>query len=74
LSRAAEGSPHEEGNGSEWTVSEDWETTTGLTHDLFHIANAGSDEVTLLRERFKNVPMLIEVIDALLELDQGTSL
>jgi transposase InsO family protein len=74
LSRAAEGTPREEGDGSEWTVSEDWEATTGLTHDLFHVADAGSEEMTALRERFRNVPMLLEVVDALLELDQGTSL
>ena len=74
LSRAAEGTPREEGDSSEWTVSEDWEATTGLTHDLFHVADASSEEVRILRERFQNVPMLLEVIDALLELDQGTSL
>ena len=35
LSRACEGAPHEEGDGSQWMVSEDWEVTTGLTHDIF---------------------------------------
>ena len=74
LSRAAEGTPREEGDGSEWTVSEDWEATAGLTHDLFHVADAGSEEMTALRERFRDVPMLLEVVEALLELDQGTSL
>jgi transposase InsO family protein len=74
LSRSAEGTPREEGDGSEWTVSEDWEVTAGLTHDLFHVAGATSEEMSTLRERFRDVPMLLEVIDALLELDQGTSL
>lgn len=74
LSRAAKGTPREEGNGSEWTVSEDWEATAGLTHGLFHIADINSEEVTTLRERYKNAPVLLEVIDALLELDQGVSL
>jgi hypothetical protein len=55
-------------------VSEDWEATTGLTHDLFHVADASSEEVTSLREQFKNVPMLLKVMNVLLELDQGTSL
>ena len=73
LSRAAEGTPQEEGDGSKWTVSEDWEATAGLTHDLFHIANANSEEVTTLREQFKDMPILLEVIDVLLELDQGTT-
>jgi len=34
LSRATEGMPNEEGDGSEWTVKEDWEAVTGLTHDM----------------------------------------
>jgi hypothetical protein len=37
LSRAAKGAPREEGDGSKWTVSEDWEAMTGLTHDLFQV-------------------------------------
>ena len=74
LSRAAKGTPQEEGDGSKWTVSEDWEETAGLTHDLFHVAGACSEEMSMLREQFQNVPMLLEVIDALLELNQGTSL
>ena len=74
LSRAAEGAPREEGDGSEWTVSEDWEATTGLTHDLFQVSDAGSKEMLVLRKRFQDVPIFLEVIEALLELDQGTSL
>ena len=74
LSRAAKGTPREEGDVSEWTVSKDWEATAGLTHDLFHVADINLGEVTTLREQFKNVPMLLEVIDALLKLDQGVSL
>jgi len=50
LSRAAEGTPREEGDGSEWTVSKDWEATAGLTHDLFHIAGTDSEEMSTLRE------------------------
>lgn len=48
LSRACEGTPHEDGDGSEWTVSEDWETMTGLTHDIFHMSNAHTPEMTRL--------------------------
>ena len=47
---------------------------SSLTHDLFHVANINSGEVMTLREQFKNVPVLLEVINALLELDQGVSL
>jgi len=74
LSRAAKGTPQEEGDSSEWTVSEDWEAIAGLMHDLFHVAGADSEEMSTLHERFRDMPMLLEVIDALLELDQGTSL
>lgn len=71
LSRANEGSPYEEGDGSQWTVSEDWEATTGLTHDIFLITNPASPDATNLRERFKNEPIFLEVVEALFELDQG---
>ena len=74
LSRASEGAAHEEGDGSEWTVSEDWEANTGLTHDIFHTSEAHTPEMSRLRERFKNEPIFAEVIDAILELDQGTNL
>jgi len=74
LSRSGEGTPKEEGDGSEWTVSEDWETSRGLTHDIFHTESASTPEMAELRERFKNEPIFAEVVDALLELDQGKSL
>ena len=73
LSRANEGSPNEAGDGSQWTVSEDWETTTGLTHDIFYTTDPTTPEVTQLRDRFKDEPIFLEVIDALLNLDQGKS-
>jgi RNase H-like domain found in reverse transcriptase len=74
LSRANEGTEHDDADGSSWTVSEDWETNTGLTHDLFQLTDASAPEISSLRERFKNEPIFTEVIDAILELDQGTSL
>ena len=74
LSRASEGAEHEEEDGSEWTVSEDWETNMGLTHDIFHASEACTTEMTKLKECFKNEPIFSEVVDALLELDQGNSL
>ena len=73
LSRANEGLPNEDGDGSEWTVSEDWESTTGLTHDIFYTTDPSTPEVTQLRERFKDESIFLEVIDALLDLDQGKS-
>ena len=74
LSRANEGSEHEKGDGSEWTVSEDWEADTGLTHDIFHLSTAQTPEMAKLRERFKDEPIFAEVIDAILEMDQDTNL
>ena len=76
LSRANEGTEHEEGDGSEWTVSEDWEANTGLTHDIFLLPTtvAETPETTKLRERFKNEPIFAEVIDAILGMDQDTNL
>ena len=73
LSRAHEGTTNEEDDGSEWTVSEDRESRVGLTHDIFHITDT-TPEVATLRERFKNEPIFAEVIDAILEMDQGSSL
>ena len=77
LSRAGEGTENEERDGSEWTVSEDWETNIGLTHDIFQLTETNQiipPEVAKLRERFKDEPIFAEVIDAILELDQGTNL
>lgn len=47
---------------------------TGLTHDIFHISETESPEITNLREHFKNEPIFAEVIDAILGMDQNTSL
>jgi transposase InsO family protein len=74
LSRAHEGTTNEEGDGSEWTVSEDWETRVGLVHDIFQTTKDTTPEVATLRERFKNEPIFAEVIDAILDMDQGSSL
>ena len=71
LSRANEGLPNEDGDGSQWTVSEDWETAVGLTHDIFYTTDPTAPEVVQLRERFKDEPIFLEVIDALLNLDHG---
>ena len=71
LSRACEGAPHKEGDGSQWTVSEDWEATTGLTHDIFLLTDPTLPAISNLRERFKDEPIFLEVVEALLQLDQG---
>ncbi|CAK5275949.1 unnamed protein product [Mycena citricolor] len=85
LSRAAEGTPKTPGNGSESSVSPDWEARTGLTNDLFSINDCRTKELVCevvrvpegtmkLWERFKDEPMYQEVVDALTEMDLGSSL
>uniref|UniRef100_A0A0W0F704 Reverse transcriptase RNase H-like domain-containing protein n=1 Tax=Moniliophthora roreri TaxID=221103 RepID=A0A0W0F704_MONRR len=65
LSRTWDGqSDTKEGDGSEWTVSEDWESEKGLVNDLFQVAME-STPYTMLKERFKKEPMFLEVIAAL---------
>lgn len=82
LSRADEGTPKEVGDGSEWTMSPDWEARAGIVNDLFTVQEAGETYLVMpvpegtmaLRERFKSEPLYLQVIDAILELDFGASL
>jgi hypothetical protein len=74
LSRASEGTEIRIGDGSDWTVSEDWEANAGLIHDIFQLTDASTPEVAQLREQFKSEPIFAEVIDTILELDHGTNL
>ena len=71
LSRANEGLPNEDGDGSQWTVSEDLEAAVGLTHNVFYTTDPTTPEVVQLRDRFKDEPIFLEVIEALLDLDHG---
>ena len=52
-------------------MSEDWEASTGLTHDIFLTTDQTLPEASHLRERFWNKPIFLEVVEALFELDQG---
>jgi transposase InsO family protein len=71
ISRQYSGLPQVAGDGHEWTVSEDWEAASGLSHDLFLVAPVPDHEVLLLR--FKDEPMYLSIIEALLERDHGKS-
>ena len=67
--------PTEPGDGHEWTVSQDWKAHTGLTNDILAIQTAQSESIyDALRTRFKGENVFIEIIDSILELDQGKSL
>jgi hypothetical protein len=59
------------GDGHKWTVCEDWEARTGLTHAFFHITE--ETRYSDLLNRFRSEPIFQQVVSALLELDHGTS-
>lgn len=62
MSRTWEGMPQEPGDGSKWTVSEDWEHSHGLRHDLFAVNH---HEPSTLWKRFHNEPVFQQVVEAL---------
>ena len=64
--------PKGHGDGSEWDVSPDIELLTGVKQNLFAVEVP--DEHSALRVHFADEPMFLHIIDALLELDQGTQL
>ena len=67
--------PTEPGDGHKWTVSEDWEARTRLANDVL-IAQITQPESTYsaLRTCFADENVFLEVIDSILELDQGKSI
>ena len=48
ISHMHEGVPRAQGNGSDWTVCEDWETQSGLINNIFQV----TDNAAQLREHF----------------------
>ena len=75
LSRKFVNTPTVEGDGHEWTVSEDWEARTRLTNDIMAIHTTHPESIyTALRTRFANEKVFIEIIDSMLDLDHGKSL
>ena len=75
LSRKFVNAPKEQGDGHEWTVSEDWEARTSLTNDILIIQTTHPESMyNTLRARFINERVFIEVIDSMLQLDHGKSL
>ena len=66
VSRQYEGMDKIPGDGSEWTVAPDWEEVTGLVHDLYHITEL--HDLTTLKEQFKDEPLYLDVIDAIIGL------
>jgi len=64
ISRQYEGTDKTPGDGSEWTVTPDWEEVMGLVHDLYQVADLPG--LTVLKERFKDEPLYLDVVDAIM--------
>jgi RNase H-like domain found in reverse transcriptase/Reverse transcriptase (RNA-dependent DNA polymerase) len=73
LSRKWEGTAPTPGDGSEWTVSENWEARTGLVNDIMHVAEA-NPTAEKLQAHFTNEPVFQEVIEAIFNLDGDKNL
>ncbi|KIK32387.1 hypothetical protein CY34DRAFT_66878, partial [Suillus luteus UH-Slu-Lm8-n1] len=59
-------------DGSEWTVSEDWEANSGLINDLLQVSTGIEESTTSqLLQRFTEEPVFQEVVEAMLEMDRG---
>jgi hypothetical protein len=68
LSRQRSGCSRTDGDGSAWSVSEDWEAAQGLVNDLFFVQTTNATSETLGAELcscFKEEPIFPEVIEAL---------
>ncbi|KAG2742817.1 hypothetical protein P692DRAFT_20821955 [Suillus brevipes Sb2] len=77
LSQQWEGQPRDTGidDGSAWTVSEDWEASSGLINDLLLTEPATQPEsVSDLQKRFADEPVFLEVVESILEMDSKKSL
>ena len=69
VSRQYKGTDKTPGDGSEWTVTPDWEEITGLVRDLYLVAE--TPDLTVLKERFKDEPLFLDVVDAIIGLSSG---
>lgn len=73
ISRRWENTPAMQGDGSEWTVSEDWEARIGLVNDIMNVTTVNAAAEALCA-RFEKEPVFKEVIEALCNLDQSTEI
>lgn len=75
LSRKFVNLPVVNGDGHEWTVSEDWEARTGVVNDIFQVNDVSPVPASLeMLERFSEEKVFRDIVGSLLELDQGRSL
>ncbi|KIJ58246.1 hypothetical protein HYDPIDRAFT_103051, partial [Hydnomerulius pinastri MD-312] len=61
-------------DGSNWTVSEDWEAESGLVNDILAVWTVEPNTAKGLLERFEHEPVFLEVVEALLQVDRGKSI
>ena len=71
ISRQHEGTDKTPGDGSKWTVMPDWEEVTGLVHKLYHVAEL--PDLTVLKEQFKDEPLFLDIIDAILGISSNNA-
>ena len=53
-------------DGSEWTVTPDWEEAMGLVHDLYSITEL--PDLSVLKKRFESEPLYLNVINVIVGL------
>jgi len=73
LSRKDEDMPTRGGDGSGWSVQPDWEAARGLTYDLFAVDEPTEQVPTTIQQRFHNERVFLEVIEAILNGQQGAT-
>ncbi|TFY73219.1 hypothetical protein EWM64_g10793 [Hericium alpestre] len=74
LSHKLEGLPHTVDDSSKWTISKVWETQQGLICDIFVLTTPEDLCEPELHEWFKDETLFLQVINAILGQDQGTSM
>jgi hypothetical protein len=76
LSRQWEGQPRNTGlrDGSDWTVSEDWEARSGLLNDILFTSSIEPQLTTSLQERFAKEPIFREVVESIAQINSDKSL
>ena len=52
----------------QWMVTPDWEEVMGLVHNLYHIADSDQPDLAVLKMRFKDEPLYLDVIDTIIGL------
>ena len=65
--------PHIKNNGSSWSIVPDWEEAQGLQYDLFTIDAQLETLHISLRSHFKEERIIVEVVDAILGVNDSTS-